>query len=195
LIASARAHDITFVYALSPGIDMVYSRKSDVQAIQAKLDQVDSSLEKWDTLQVARLGCESFALLFDDIESEMQESDKVFASFALAQVTVANAVFDFLNHPQFFFCPTGIRAMRDASLAEYCESRATPTLNESEYLHSLGKKLRPEIEILWTGLCLPLSSHPCRSACRLASHHPVAHARSERDSPAESGDLGQSARK
>ncbi len=37
--------------------------------------------------QVAQFGCTAFALLFDDIEPEMSESDKeAFQSFAQAQV-------------------------------------------------------------------------------------------------------------
>ena len=39
--------------------------------------------------QVAQFGCNSFALLFDDIEPEMSESDKeAFQSFAQAQVSM-----------------------------------------------------------------------------------------------------------
>ncbi len=34
---------------------------------------------------------------------------------------------------------------------EYCESRAVPSLEESEYLNLLGKKLLPLIHVLWTG--------------------------------------------
>ena len=39
--------------------------------------------------QVAQFGCTAFALLFDDIEPEMSESDKeAFQSFAQAQVSM-----------------------------------------------------------------------------------------------------------
>jgi protein O-GlcNAcase/histone acetyltransferase len=39
--------------------------------------------------QVAQFGCTAFALLFDDIEAEMTESDKeAFQSFAQAQVII-----------------------------------------------------------------------------------------------------------
>ena len=39
----------------------------------------------------------------------MNEMDKKqFSSFALAQLTVANAVFEFLDCPLFLFCPTGL---------------------------------------------------------------------------------------
>ncbi|KAL6733159.1 hypothetical protein Aduo_003835 [Ancylostoma duodenale] len=91
--------------------------------------------------EVRMLGCESFALLFDDIECEMNETDRqYFSSFVAAQVDVTNEVYEYLGRPQFFFCPT-----------EYCESRAVPCLEESEYLLTLGKDLVKDVHILWTG--------------------------------------------
>ncbi|WKX93047.1 hypothetical protein Q1695_010797 [Nippostrongylus brasiliensis] len=62
------------------------------------------------------------------------------AKHGLAQVAVANDVYEYLGHPQFFFCPT-----------EYCESRAVPSLEHSEYLTTLGKDLHSDVHILWTG--------------------------------------------
>lgn len=60
-------------------------------------------------LQVSQFGCNAFALLFDDIETDMCEADKaVFQSFAYAQVSVTNEVFQHLGQPRFLFCPTGI---------------------------------------------------------------------------------------
>ena len=59
-------------------------------------------------LQVSNLGCEAFALLFDDIDPELRPVDKTdFKSFAEAQVFVTNKVFETLKHPKFLFCPTG----------------------------------------------------------------------------------------
>lgn len=55
------------------------------------------------------LGCRSFSLLFDDIETEMCPADKqAFSSFAHAQVAITNAVYQHLGEPEtFLFCPTG----------------------------------------------------------------------------------------
>ena len=89
---------------------------------------------------------EHFALLFDDIESEMTKSDKeVFQSFAHAQVSISNDIYNHLNRnqpnrPNFLFCPT-----------QYCSTRAIPSVSESEYLNTIGQKLVPAIDILWTG--------------------------------------------
>ncbi len=60
-------------------------------------------------VQVSGFGCRSFALLFDDIETEMCPADKeAFGSFAEAQVSVTNEVFLHLEEPHtFLFCPTG----------------------------------------------------------------------------------------
>lgn len=129
LIRTANDNDITFVYALSPGIDIIYSSVKEMKAIKDKLNQVRS------------LGCNAFSLLFDDIETRMNEADRrKFTSFAHAQLTVANEIYEHMGCPLFLFCPT-----------EYCESSASPTLDESGYLTVLGAELHPDIRILWTG--------------------------------------------
>lgn len=88
--------------------------------------------------QVSRFGCEAFALLFDDIESEISKSDKeIFQSFAHAQVSVANDIYIHLGQPKFLFCPT-----------QYCSSRAVPTVTQSEYLGTLGSKLDKVLKLL-----------------------------------------------
>lgn len=97
MIEAAEEYGVSFVYAISPGLDITYSSSKDVQLLKKKLDQVSS------------FGCKSFALLFDDIEIEMCEADKeIFQSFAQAQVSVTNEVYQYLNQPaKFLFCPTG----------------------------------------------------------------------------------------
>jgi protein O-GlcNAcase/histone acetyltransferase len=75
LITAAAENGITFIYALSPGIDVHYAQSADWRALDAKFDQVRA------------LGCTAFALLFDDIEVRMNDNDrKKFGSFAAAQV-------------------------------------------------------------------------------------------------------------
>lgn len=129
MITSANNANVTFVYSLSPGIDIIYSDPKEIKAIQDKLSQVRS------------LGCNAFALLFDDIESTMNQNDSAkFDSFVMAQLTVTNEVYEYMGKPIFFFCPT-----------EYCSSRCSPNLVDSTYLNTLGEKLVKEIEIMWTG--------------------------------------------
>nr|CAG4649962.1 EOG090X01OH [Sida crystallina] len=130
LIAAAKECNIMFLYALSPGLDITYSSTKEMLTLKRKLDQV------------VQFGCTAFALLFDDIEPEMSESDKeAFQSFAQAQVSVTNEIYQHLNQPKgFLFCPT-----------QYCASRAVPDVRNSEYLNTIGSKLAPGIDILWTG--------------------------------------------
>ncbi|XP_055523311.1 protein O-GlcNAcase [Wyeomyia smithii] len=129
LITAAHEQNINFYYALSPGLDITYSNSKEVAVLKRKLDQV------------SQFGCRAFALLFDDIEPEMCKSDKeVFQSFAYAQVSVTNEIYNHLNCPRFLFCPT-----------QYCSSRAVPTVKQSEYLNTLGSKLIQKIDVMWTG--------------------------------------------
>lgn len=96
LIQTAKMENVTFVYALSPGIDIIYSSEKEIKALHDKSEQVRC------------LGCDAFALLFDDIDMALNDADKKqFSSIVMAQLTVANALYEFLKCPHFFFCPTG----------------------------------------------------------------------------------------
>ncbi|XP_022094369.1 protein O-GlcNAcase-like isoform X2 [Acanthaster planci] len=129
LIDAAKEHNVDFVYALSPGLDITFSSAKEVTCLKRKLEQV------------RQFGCEAFSLLFDDIDTDMCAADKeVFQTFAHAQVSVTNEVFQHLGQPKFLFCPT-----------EYCASRAEPSVRKSEYLRTIGSKLLPDIKIMWTG--------------------------------------------
>ncbi|NXW33730.1 OGA GlcNAcase, partial [Phaetusa simplex] len=99
----------------------------------------------FNTLQmylVSQFGCRSFALLFDDIDHNMCAADKeVFSSFAHAQVSITNEIYQYLGEPDtFLFCPT-----------EYCGTFCYPNVAQSPYLRTVGEKLLPGIEVLWTG--------------------------------------------
>ncbi|XP_033119405.1 protein O-GlcNAcase-like isoform X2 [Anneissia japonica] len=129
LITAARESDVQFVYALSPGLDIIYSSPKEVTALKRKLEQV------------SQFGCKAFALLFDDIDTDLCQADKDgFQSLAHAQVSVTNEVYEHLNQPCFLLCPT-----------EYCATRATPSVESSEYLATIGSKLLPDILFMWTG--------------------------------------------
>uniref|UniRef100_A0A671K7K0 protein O-GlcNAcase n=1 Tax=Sinocyclocheilus anshuiensis TaxID=1608454 RepID=A0A671K7K0_9TELE len=130
LVCEAESRGLTFVYGLSPGQDIVFSSSCDLTLLKRKLRQVSD------------LGCQAFALLFDDIDHSMCQSDtEAFSSFAHAQVTVANEIFRFLGDPPvFLFCPT-----------EYCSSLCTPSVSKSAYLLTIGEDLLPGISVIWTG--------------------------------------------
>ncbi|XP_027133271.1 protein O-GlcNAcase isoform X2 [Larimichthys crocea] len=130
LIGAATEHGIEFIYAISPGLDITFSNQKEVTALKRKLDQV------------THFGCKSFALLFDDIDHNMCPADKeVFSSFAHAQVSITNEIYQYLGEPEtFLFCPT-----------EYCGTFCYPNVPQSPYLHTVGEKLLPGIDVLWTG--------------------------------------------
>uniref|UniRef100_A0A8C6KPW5 O-GlcNAcase n=1 Tax=Nothobranchius furzeri TaxID=105023 RepID=A0A8C6KPW5_NOTFU len=129
LIAAAQEHGIEFIYAISPGLDITFSNQKEVSALKKKLDQV------------THFGCKSFALLFDDIDHNMCPADKeVFSSFAHAQVSITNEIYQYLGEPEtFLFCPT-----------EYCGTFCYPSVSQSPYLRTVGEKLLPDIDVLWT---------------------------------------------
>ena len=131
LISASSAQNIAFVYAISPGLDMIYSSDQEIELLEQKLKQVYD------------IGCRDFALLFDDIDTHFHCSldHKQFTSLAKAQVHVSNAMYKkFGTDCHFMFCPT-----------EYCTSRAFPTLEESEYLQTVGSDLNEAFHVLWTG--------------------------------------------
>uniref|UniRef100_A0A7N6A7M7 protein O-GlcNAcase n=1 Tax=Anabas testudineus TaxID=64144 RepID=A0A7N6A7M7_ANATE len=130
LIVEAQSRGLRFVYALSPGQDIVFSSSCDLTLLKRKLRQVSD------------LGCQAFAILFDDIDHSMCQADsEAFSSFAHAQVTVTNEIYRFLGEPPvFLFCPT-----------EYCGSLCSPSISKSPYLQTVGEDLLPNITVIWTG--------------------------------------------
>uniref|UniRef100_A0A3B5M4N5 O-GlcNAcase like n=1 Tax=Xiphophorus couchianus TaxID=32473 RepID=A0A3B5M4N5_9TELE len=130
LISAAEKNRVEFIYAISPGLDITFSNPREVAALKRKLDQVKE------------FGCRSFSLLFDDIETEMCPADKqAFSSFAHAQVAITNEVYQHLRDAKtFLFCPT-----------DYCTAFCIPNVPQSSYLQTVGEKLLPGIDILWTG--------------------------------------------
>ncbi|CAB4033843.1 Hypothetical predicted protein [Paramuricea clavata] len=155
LISCAREQNIVFIYALSPGLDMVFSSSKEVDTLKNKIKQI------------ADLGCVAFALLYDDIDPEIRPADKhAFESFAHAQVTVTNEVFKFLSKAKYFLvCPT-----------EYAASRAVPTVDKSSYLSTLGSQLHPAIDIMWTGpkvVSKVITTHSIRVVANVLKRKPV----------------------
>lgn len=42
LISAAKQHDVDFIYAISPGLDITFSNPKEVAALKRKLDQVST---------------------------------------------------------------------------------------------------------------------------------------------------------
>ena len=56
LIESCQENQVTFFYGISPGLDIKYSDKEEIELLNNKVKQIQ------------RLGCQGFAILWDDIE-------------------------------------------------------------------------------------------------------------------------------
>ncbi|HOC01337.1 MAG TPA: beta-N-acetylglucosaminidase domain-containing protein [Verrucomicrobiota bacterium] len=133
VVDTCRKRGIQFIYAIAPGLDLGASRPKDTATLIAKLNQV------------RRLGASHCAVLWDDLPSGLSRDDqRVYGTVAAAQCAVANRVFEALerNPPacRLLFCP-----------AVYCGRMAEPSVRQSPYLREVGEKLRPGIEVLWTG--------------------------------------------
>ena len=133
VIRACKQRSLRFIYALSPGLDIRYSDEADLVQLKKRFEEM------------LGLGCQHFALLFDDIPDRMAAEDlKSLGSFASAQSQVANALFRWTRErspdARFLFCPT-----------PYCGRMAERKLGGDGYLSTIGRELLPEIDVFWTG--------------------------------------------
>ncbi len=133
LIEACRDRNLHFIYGLSPGLDIQYARRADLDQLLTRFEQMLS------------LGCRHFSLLFDDIPGRLDGADlEQWNSPASAQCHVANAVFAWIRerapHARLVFCPTA-----------YCGRMVQAGLGGPDYLTTVGRELLPEIDIVWTG--------------------------------------------
>ncbi len=91
LIDEGRRKGVELVYAISPGLDLVYSSREDLNLLIRKLEGLMEH------------GFESIAVLLDDIPPELRGTG--FRTLAEAQTTVVNKVYDELSPRHMFFCP------------------------------------------------------------------------------------------
>ena len=131
LARSCRTRDVTFVYAIAPGLDIRY--REELPLLKAKL------------AQILALGVTTIAILFDDIPKTLSPEDEArFGSFARAQIHVTHEIQAWLRglNPEagLWFCPT-----------IYCGRFAEHRVPENAYLLEIGAGLAPDIEMLWTG--------------------------------------------
>jgi protein O-GlcNAcase/histone acetyltransferase len=133
LTKECRDRGIRFVYGLSPGLDIHYGRESELNLLYERFEQMMA------------LGCDDFALLFDDIPDAIDAGDlERWGSLAAAQCHIANALFawtrDRRPNARFMFCPTA-----------YCGRMVAAKLGGDGYLETVGRALLKEIDVLWTG--------------------------------------------
>ncbi len=133
LIRACQKRDVRFCYALSPGLDLQYGLEADLEHLRRRFEQM------------MKMGCDTFALLFDDIPDRLSpEVTARWGSLASAQSHVANACFHWVRrhrpHAPFLFCPTA-----------YCGRMADRHLGGPGYLSIVGRELAPEVDVFWTG--------------------------------------------
>ncbi|MBN1477847.1 beta-N-acetylglucosaminidase domain-containing protein [Candidatus Sumerlaeota bacterium] len=128
LVASCEAVGVNLCFAMSPGVDMVYTDPDDQMALLDKLTCLHES------------GVTHFALFLDDIDPDrMDEADRErFDTAAEAHMYLCNTVLEQLleREPEawFLMCPTEYSGVED-----------------SEYLTTLRETLDPRIHVVWTG--------------------------------------------
>ncbi len=135
LVSHCESQAVTFIFALSPGLSIRFSNSEDFDHIVAKFSQL------------INIGVTAFALFFDDLPhggSLSEEDSRHFKSVALAQASITNSVYVWLQRAlrgsTLCFCPT-----------QYCRSLCEPSLETSSYLQDLATTLSPDILLFWTG--------------------------------------------
>jgi protein O-GlcNAcase/histone acetyltransferase len=133
LIDACRQHQLRFIYGLSPGLDIQFSSPADREWIRRRF------------AQLLHVGCQDFALLFDDLPGQIRDADRqAYPSVAAAQCAVTNEVAAWVKSQspggRFLFCPT-----------PYCDRMDRARLGGEGYLDTVGERLDGTIDILWTG--------------------------------------------
>jgi len=129
LVRTCQKYHVTFVFAISPGLDIEYGSAQEFDLLMEKLRRVHE------------IGVRAFALFFDDVPSSFPHASdlKRYSSFAAAHADLANRMHAKLKEwdPKntLVVCPT-----------EYYHADNTP------YLRELGAKLHRELPIVWTGM-------------------------------------------
>ena len=133
-VALARELGIRFSYALSP-VSMSYASPEEEERIRARFRAFYD------------LGVRDFALFFDDVTVRFRhEADaERYGSFAQAQADVGNRVYAWLQ------------ALDPACRLSVCPTEYHGVPPFGSYVHELGARLRPEIDLYYTGpdVCCP----------------------------------------
>ncbi|MFM7752060.1 MAG: beta-N-acetylglucosaminidase domain-containing protein, partial [Opitutaceae bacterium] len=132
LIAACAEAEVTFVYALAPGLNAGFASADGYAALERK------------AAQLMALGARHFAVLFDDIiPSPASGQLGATEHDAAPQIAFAHrlAALQRGQEPaaRLLFCPT-----------PYC-GRMAGDIAANRYLRHLGAHLDPTIDVMWTG--------------------------------------------
>ena len=128
LLEVARRHEVTIWYAISPGLDMVYSSEEDYQALMAKMEAMID------------LGIAHVALFLDDVPETLNHAAdrEAFANLGEAHVHVINRLHADLSE-------LGVEL-------SVCPTTYTDAWGNREYVRILGEGVPSEIPLFWTGV-------------------------------------------
>jgi hypothetical protein len=131
LVASADSAGITLVFAVSPGLNIVYSDSADVGILHRKL------------LDMRAIGFREAALFLDDVPEHLQHpaDQERFSDLAAAHVHLVNAIRDGLD---LMVCPTTY----------------TSAWGDPNYVEALSRGIGKEVPLFWTGRDVAPSSIP-----------------------------------
>lgn len=135
LVARADRNHVDFTFALSPGVSICYSRESDYEALEAKLQ------EMYD------IGVRSFNIPLDDIDYTQWNCAGDGAEYGPpSREAAARAQVDLLNRVQQEFIETheGVERLQMVP-TEYGD------LEDSPYKQVFREELDDEIVVQWTG--------------------------------------------
>ncbi len=133
LLVKAEKNDVIIYYAISPGLDMVYSSEDDYQAL---LDKMEAMID---------LGITHVALFLDDVPETLnhEEDMEEFDNLGEAHVHVINRLYEDLKErgTELVVCPTTY----------------TDAWGNREYVYTLGEGVPEEVPLFWTGTDVAIS--------------------------------------
>ncbi|MCX7522828.1 protein O-GlcNAcase [Microbacterium sp. STN6] len=133
LVTDAAAHGVTFVYTIAPALSIVFSSDSEHAALAAKAEQLYS------------VGVRSFALLFDDVPTDLVNPDDL-ARFGDGEAGAGLAHGDACaRFQEDFLTPHGITEPVIVCPTDYAGTAP------SAYRDALARSLPADALVFWTG--------------------------------------------
>jgi len=129
LIRTAQENFVSFSFAVSPGLSMIYSSDAEFRRLTEKFDSVE------------QLGARDFALFLDDVPEELvhPEDREHYRTLAAAHVDLINRLYRHLQN------------MAPESRLMVCPTTYTNAWGSRDYVRELGAGVGPRIDIAWSG--------------------------------------------
>jgi hyaluronoglucosaminidase len=134
LIEASNLHSVSFVFTVSPGLNIMYSNPKELESLLEKLNFAIDLGSRW------------VGIMLDDIDTNLgfQEDKNKFSKLATAHACLLNTVSERIRgerkNIRISFCPT-----------YYANDYLGKKVGKNEYLSEIGAQMDPSIDILWTG--------------------------------------------